>query len=52
VRVATVSALKIPNAGIDPALIDEDCPFAAPPKEETLDHAPTQLVGKAGCVLE
>ena len=52
VRVATVNVLKIPNAGINPALIDEHCPFGVPEKEQTLDHGPTQLVGKADYVLE
>jgi DNA/RNA endonuclease G (NUC1) len=52
VRVATGSAQKIPNAGVDPALIDEHCLFGFPEKEQTLDHGPMQLVGKAGCVLE
>src|SRR5687768_11403210 len=51
-RVATRSALTVPNAAPDPALIEKHCPFGQPQKSADLDHGPTQVVTRQGYALE
>lgn len=52
VRIATFTTLSVPNAGVDPALIDRHCPFGAPQKLASLEHGPTQVITRAGYALE
>ena len=52
VRVATHTALTVPNAAPDPALIEKHCPFGQPQLAAELDHGPTQVVTRQAYALE
>jgi endonuclease G, mitochondrial len=52
VRVAAHSALTLPDAAPDPAVIDKHCPFGQPQKRPSLDHGPTQIITRSAYALE
>jgi DNA/RNA endonuclease G (NUC1) len=52
VRVATHTTLTVSNAAPSPELIERHCPFGMPEKLPSLEHGPTQLIGREGYVLE
>jgi endonuclease G len=52
VRVATHTTLTVPNAAPSPELVAKHCPFGLPEKLPSLEHGPTQLIGREAYVLE
>jgi DNA/RNA endonuclease G (NUC1) len=52
VRVATHTTLTVPTAAPTPQLVEKHCPFGLPEKLPSLEHGPTQLIGRDGYVLE
>ena len=46
VRVATHTTLTLPDAAPSPELIEKHCPFGMPEKLPSLEHGPTQLIGR------
>lgn len=52
VRVATLSALRLPDASPDPALVEMHCPSGQPQILPSLEHGPTRVVTRAAYALE